>query len=130
MTNTDTSPPPATLTTTAPKPGYQTTEFWLKVAAFVLTALYASGVIPTSGTLATAVAIAATMLGALGYTVSRTFVKNAAVAMLAIVFAFGVNIIGVALTGWLWPLFASSPEWYDQTYLLGFLIVNSLFVWM
>jgi len=24
----------------------------------------------------------------------------------------------------------SSPEWYDQTYLLGFLIVNSLFVWM
>lgn len=59
-------------------PGYLTTEFWLKVAAFVLTALYASGVIPTTGTVATIAAIAATMLGALGYTVSRTFVKTAA----------------------------------------------------
>jgi hypothetical protein len=57
------------------KPGYLTTEFWLKVAAFVMTALYASGVIPTTGTVAT---IAATMLGALGYTVSRTFVKATA----------------------------------------------------
>jgi hypothetical protein len=60
------------------KPGYLTTEFWLKVAAFALTALYASGVIPTTGAVATIAAIAATMLGALGYTVSRTFVKTAA----------------------------------------------------
>lgn len=58
------------------KPGYQTTEFWLKIAAIVLTALFASGAIPTSGPLATVTAIAATMLGALGYTVSRTFAKT------------------------------------------------------
>jgi hypothetical protein len=70
---------------TAPpgKPGYLTTEFWLKVAAFVLTALYASGVMPTTGTVATVAAIAATMLGALGYTVARTFLKTAASASAA-----------------------------------------------
>jgi hypothetical protein len=60
----------------AVKPGYQTSEFWLKVAAFALTALYASGVIPTGGPVAQVAAIAATMLGALGYTVSRTLVKG------------------------------------------------------
>ena len=27
-----------------------------------------------------------------------------------IVFAFGVNLVGIILTGWLWPLFASSPR--------------------
>ena len=63
-------------TAVAVKPGYATTEFWLKLAALILTALYASGVIPTSGTAATITAIAATMLGALGYTVSRTMVKS------------------------------------------------------
>jgi Cu+-exporting ATPase len=31
-----------------------------------------------------------------------------------LVFAFGVNLVGVALTGWLWPLFASSPGWYES----------------
>lgn len=61
-----------------PKPGFQTSEFWLKIAAFVLTALFASGVIPTSGPVAQVTAIAATMLGALGYTVSRSWVKQGA----------------------------------------------------
>ena len=64
---------------TPPKPGYKTTEFWLKVAAFALTALYASGVIPTSGSAAAIAAIAATMLGSLGYTVARTLTKAAGV---------------------------------------------------
>lgn len=59
------------------KPGYLTTEFWLKVAATALTALFASGAIPTTGTAATVTAIIATMLGALGYTVSRTMAKAA-----------------------------------------------------
>lgn len=58
-------------------PGYKTTEFWLKLAAIVLTALFASGAIPTTGTAAMIAAIAATVLGALGYTVSRTIVKTA-----------------------------------------------------
>src|SRR5262249_43447967 len=28
-------------------------------------------------------------------------------------FAFVVNIVGIVLTGWLWPLFAPSAEWYE-----------------
>lgn len=80
------APNPITINTTTPaiteigtpppvKPGWQTSEFRLGVAAFALTALYASGVIPTSGPWASVAAIAATILGSLGYTVSRTLVK-------------------------------------------------------
>ncbi len=36
-----------------------------------------------------------------------------------VVFAFGVNFVGIALTGWLWPLFARSPEWYERAPLAG-----------
>ncbi|HEV3437253.1 MAG TPA: heavy metal translocating P-type ATPase [Gemmata sp.] len=38
-----------------------------------------------------------------------------------IVFGFAVNLVGVVLTGWLWPLFASSPEAYKQAPLAGVL---------
>jgi Cu+-exporting ATPase len=38
-----------------------------------------------------------------------------------VVFAFGVNLVGIALTAWLWPLFSSSPEWYEQAPLAGVL---------
>jgi Cu+-exporting ATPase len=31
-----------------------------------------------------------------------------------IVFAFGVNGVGILLTAWLWPLLAPSLEWYEQ----------------
>jgi Cu+-exporting ATPase len=31
------------------------------------------------------------------------------------VFAFGVNIAGVVLTAWLWPLLAPSAAWYEQS---------------
>ncbi len=31
-----------------------------------------------------------------------------------LVFAFGVNLVGIVLTGLLWPLFASSPGWYES----------------
>lgn len=63
-------------TQTPAKPGFYTSEFWLKVAAMLLTALFASGALTNSTALAIA-GIAATILGALGYTVSRTMVKNA-----------------------------------------------------
>jgi Cu+-exporting ATPase len=36
-----------------------------------------------------------------------------------ILFGFAVNLIGVVLTGWLWPLLASSPEAYKQAPLAG-----------
>jgi Cu+-exporting ATPase len=35
------------------------------------------------------------------------------------VFAFGVNILGIILTGWLWPLLARSAEWYERAPLAG-----------
>ena len=57
------------------KAGYKTTEFWMKVAALVLTVLYSTGTIHTEGTGATIAAITATVLGALGYTVCRTWAK-------------------------------------------------------
>lgn len=91
MSNPDPVPTPVT-------PGWKTTEFRLKVAAFILTALYASGVIPTSGPLATAMAIGATMLGALGYTVARTLVKTAAAALLVIGLAIGAGSTLTACT--------------------------------
>lgn len=64
-------------TATSPKPGYKTTEFWLQLAAVVLTALYASGALANgSSAVVKVVAIAATILTALGYTVVRGAVKN------------------------------------------------------
>lgn len=59
-------------------PGWKTSEFYLKLLATLLTALFASGVIPTSGVISQVVAIVATMLGAIGYTVSRTQLKGKA----------------------------------------------------
>jgi len=38
-----------------------------------------------------------------------------------IVFGFAVNLVGVILTGWLWPLIATSPEAYQQAPLVGVL---------
>lgn len=75
---TNTTPAPVSDANAAPatpaKPGFKTTEFWLKLAAFALTALYASGSLTNNTALAIA-GIVATILGALGYTVSRTLVK-------------------------------------------------------
>lgn len=34
-------------------------------------------------------------------------------------FGFGVNLIGVLLTGFLWPLFAGSPGWFEKAPLAG-----------
>jgi Cu+-exporting ATPase len=36
-------------------------------------------------------------------------------------FGFGVNLVGVVLTGFLWPLFAASPDWYEKAPLAGVL---------
>jgi Cu+-exporting ATPase len=36
-----------------------------------------------------------------------------------IVFGFAVNIVGVVITGWLWPLFATSPDAHKQAPLVG-----------
>ncbi|MCI0464420.1 MAG: cation-translocating P-type ATPase family protein [Gemmataceae bacterium] len=31
-----------------------------------------------------------------------------------LIFAFGVNALGIVLTAWLWPLLAPTPGWYEQ----------------
>jgi Cu+-exporting ATPase len=36
-----------------------------------------------------------------------------------VIFAFGVNAVGIVLAGWLWPLLAPSAEWYEQAPLAG-----------
>ena len=38
-----------------------------------------------------------------------------------LIFAFAVNVVGIILTGWLWPLFATSPDWYEKAPLAGVL---------
>jgi hypothetical protein len=63
-----------TVVTPPVKPGFRTSEFWLKIAAMLLTALFASGAVTNNTVLAVA-GIAASMLGALGYTVARSLVK-------------------------------------------------------
>ncbi len=77
--------PPVTLAHAArtmaitPTPGWKTSEFWLRLAALILTAMYASNVIPTSGQAAQLAAMGATLLGELGYTVGRSLVKASAI---------------------------------------------------
>ncbi len=58
------------------KQGYKTTEFWLTLAAGVLGTLFATGVIPADGAFGQIAGIVATILSALGYTVSRTMLKK------------------------------------------------------
>lgn len=66
-----------TQSTTPIKPGWKTSEFWLSLAAKLLSVGFVSGVIPTSGTAATIAGVAAVELGALGYAVVRASVKKA-----------------------------------------------------
>lgn len=59
-----------------PKPGYKTTEFWMAIAAFVVSALYGSGVVSEGTAMDKALAVAAMVLGNLGYAVSRGLAKK------------------------------------------------------
>lgn len=73
-TTTDASSSSVTTTSTV-KPGWKTSEFWMKIAANGLTALFASGLITNNTALAIA-GIAAAELGSFGYTVMRTQAKS------------------------------------------------------
>lgn len=59
------------------KPGYKTTEYWLTIAAFLIGALIASGVLADGGQTFKIVSFIGAALSALGYTASRGFVKAA-----------------------------------------------------
>ena len=66
------------------KPGYKTSEFWLSLAAVVVGLLYAAGVVADGSAFDKVLALAASLLGALGYTVSRGGVKKASAAAAAL----------------------------------------------
>lgn len=58
------------------KPGFKTSEFWLSIAAVAIGGLQASGAFGDASTVGKLIGLAATVLGALGYTVSRTWLKG------------------------------------------------------
>ena len=58
------------------KPGWQTTEFWLTLAAVVGNVLIASGVIPSDSVAMTVTSTIVAGLAALGYTCFRTAAKH------------------------------------------------------
>lgn len=59
-----------------PKPGYKTSEFWLSLAAVIVSYVISAGVWEEGTIQAKAVTIVATVLAALGYTASRAIVKS------------------------------------------------------
>ena len=63
-------------TGTTVKPGYKTTEFWMTAGATVVGLAIASGIVPDTGVWPKVVALVISAFAAMGYTVSRTSVKN------------------------------------------------------
>ncbi len=59
----------------AQKPGWRSSEFWLSVAAMLIGALLAADVFPVDSPVVKALGVVASILGALGYQVSRALVK-------------------------------------------------------
>lgn len=58
-----------------PKPGYKTTEFWLSLAASLVSVAFASGAVPSEGPWLQLLGAAGTVLSALGYTAARVKTK-------------------------------------------------------
>lgn len=65
-----------TATTTAVKPGYKTTEFWLSTIALALGVIMSSGVIGDGTVAAQIVGGAMSILATLGYTAARAQAKR------------------------------------------------------
>ena len=59
-----------------PKPGYKTTEFWLALAASVVSFVLASGMAPEAGPIAQVIGFVGGVLSSLGYSVSRGLAKK------------------------------------------------------
>ena len=57
------------------KPGYKTTEFWLKLVAMLIGLLMTSGALPEGSPWLKGAVAVSTILGALGYTYVRGKVK-------------------------------------------------------
>ncbi len=59
------------------KPGWKTSEFWLALAANVIGATLAAGILPAESKIAQIAGAAMMVLSTLGYTYSRASVKAA-----------------------------------------------------
>jgi hypothetical protein len=59
------------------KPGFKTTEFWLTLAAMLVSMLFAAGVFGEQATMYKVLEVCAAVLAGLGYTVTRGAVKKA-----------------------------------------------------
>ena len=57
-------------------PGYKTSEFWLTLAAQILAAFLAAGVLPEAHLAVKVAAFVAAALAQLGYTAGRAYVKG------------------------------------------------------
>jgi len=57
--------------------GYSTSEFWLSLVAVLIGFAMSSGLIAAGSTWERVLGLAASLLGALGYTASRAIVKSA-----------------------------------------------------
>lgn len=62
------------------KPGFKTTEFWLALAALVLSSLLLSGALGEGSATERIVALVANVLATAGYTGARLLVKRAEIA--------------------------------------------------
>lgn len=58
------------------KSGWRSSEFWLSSVAVLMGVLLSSGLVPDASPWAKLVGVVASILGALGYTVSRSIVKK------------------------------------------------------
>jgi hypothetical protein len=67
--------PEETPASTAQKPGYKTTEFWLTILAMLVGVLLSSDVFPDGGPVVKGLGLVASILGLLGYQVQRGLVK-------------------------------------------------------
>ena len=66
------------------KPGFKTSEWWLSLAALITGALLSSGLVSNSLALQ-CIGGVATLLTALGYQVSRTFLKSSEIRSAALI---------------------------------------------
>lgn len=58
------------------KAGWRTTEFWLTVAANLVSLLFASGIVSSGGTMDRVLGLVAMVLASLGYSISRGMAKK------------------------------------------------------
>lgn len=68
-------PPKDAIAKSPPKPGYQSSEFYLVLTSNLIAAFLASGLLPDTHVAVKIAAFAASALSSLGYSAARAYVK-------------------------------------------------------